>query len=59
MVLLEGVKDEDDFKGFVEEAKEWLYQWFSWIRPWKPTDVDKKRVAWGQMIWDSDACLEC
>lgn len=46
LVLLEGAKDEEDFKGFVEEAKDWLYQRFKWIRPWKPTDVDSERVAW-------------
>lgn len=25
LVLLEGGRDEDDFKGFIEEAKEWLF----------------------------------
>lgn len=45
-VLLEGAKDEEDFMEFVEEAKDWLFQWFRWIRPWKPEDVDRERVAW-------------
>lgn len=46
LVLLEGHKDDEDFMGFVEEAKDWLFQWFKWIRPWKVTDVDNERVAW-------------
>lgn len=46
LVLLEGVKGEEDFMGFVDEAKDWLFQWFRWIRPWNPKDIDKERVAW-------------
>lgn len=64
LVLLERVKDEDDFKGFMEEANKWLLQWFRWVRPWKPTDVDKKRVAWVRCFrvlmhaWNADFFLK-
>lgn len=46
LVLLEGDSDEGNFNDFIEEARDWLYQWFKWIRPWKPTDVDPERVSW-------------
>lgn len=64
LVLLEGVKDEDNFKVFVDEAKDWLFQWFRWIRPWMPNDVDKEHVAWircfGDPIhaWSADFFIE-
>lgn len=45
LVLLEGGKEEEDLKGFVEEAEDWLLQWFKSIRPWKQTDVYKERLA--------------
>lgn len=45
LVLLEGGRVEDDFKGLIEEEKEWLYEWFRWIQPWKPSDVDNEFVA--------------
>lgn len=33
LVLFEGSRDEEDFQGFVEEARDWLHQWFKWICP--------------------------
>lgn len=46
MVLLEGDKEDGDFAECIEDAREWLDQWFKWIRPWKPSDVDPERSIW-------------
>lgn len=46
LVLLEGDKEEGDFAEYIEDAREWLYQWFKWIRPWKPSDIDPERTTW-------------
>ncbi|MCH95181.1 DUF4283 domain protein, partial [Trifolium medium] len=30
----------------MEDAREWLNQWFREIRPWNPKDVDVDRIVW-------------
>lgn len=60
MVLLEGSVDDEDFQGYIEEAKGWLQQWFKEIKPWNASIVDEERLVWVRCygvpshVWDSD-----
>jgi hypothetical protein len=45
LALLEG-QEEGEVETLMEDAKGWLDQWFSAIRPWKPKDVDLVRIIW-------------
>jgi hypothetical protein len=45
LALLEG-QEEGEVEALMEDAKGWLDQWFSAIRPWKPQDVDLERIIW-------------
>src|SRR4051812_33977004 len=35
-----------DVECFVEERKYWWEQWFSFVKSWKPQDVDTERFVW-------------
>ncbi|MCI10585.1 hypothetical protein A2U01_0031678, partial [Trifolium medium] len=39
LTLLEGHED-GDIEALMDDAKDWLNQWFREIRPWNPKDVD-------------------
>ncbi|XP_028215124.1 uncharacterized protein LOC114397228 [Glycine soja] len=60
MVLLEGSVDDEDFQGYIEEAKGWLQQWFKEIKPRNASIVDEERLVWVRCygvpshVWDSD-----
>jgi DNA phosphorothioation-dependent restriction protein DptG len=43
LALLED-QEEGEVEALMEDAKGWLDQWFSAIRPWRPKDVDKDRI---------------
>jgi hypothetical protein len=45
LALLAG-QEEGEVETLMEDAKGWLDQWFSTIRPWKPKDVDMERIIW-------------
>jgi hypothetical protein len=45
MTLLEGQED-GEVEALMEDAKEWLDQWFKEIRPWDPKDIDLERLVW-------------
>jgi hypothetical protein len=45
LTLLEG-QEEGEVEALMEDAKEWLEQWFTEIRPWSPDDVDLERSIW-------------
>jgi hypothetical protein len=45
LTLLEG-QDEGEVEALMEDAKDWLDQWFSSIRPWSPNDIDTERSIW-------------
>ncbi|MCI03917.1 DUF4283 domain protein, partial [Trifolium medium] len=45
LTLLEG-QEEGEVQALLEDAKDWLDQWFKEIRPWNPKDVDVDRVVW-------------
>ncbi|XP_058733452.1 uncharacterized protein LOC131605070 [Vicia villosa] len=38
--------EEGMIKDIIEEAREWIQQWFSEIRPWRANDVDNERATW-------------
>ncbi|XP_058758209.1 uncharacterized protein LOC131631431 [Vicia villosa] len=37
---------EGELKALIDDASEWINQWFTEIRPWKPQDVDNERLTW-------------
>lgn len=39
-------QDEGEIKDLIEEAKDWVGQWFSDIHCWSPKDVDNERLTW-------------
>ncbi|XP_058741575.1 uncharacterized protein LOC131613953 [Vicia villosa] len=39
-------QEEGEIKALVEEAKDWISQWFSDIHPWSLEDVDNERITW-------------
>ncbi|PNX71430.1 hypothetical protein L195_g027309, partial [Trifolium pratense] len=45
LALLEGQED-GEVEALMEDAKDWLKQWFRDIRPWSPTEVDPVRIVW-------------
>jgi hypothetical protein len=45
LVLMEG-QEEGEVEALMEDAKEWLDQWFSEIRPWSPDEIDNERTIW-------------
>jgi hypothetical protein len=45
LTLLEGQED-GEVEALLEDASEWMEQWFKEIRPWKPNDVDLERIIW-------------
>jgi hypothetical protein len=45
LALLEG-QEEGEVEALLEDARDWLDQWFSEIRPWTPKDVDLERIVW-------------
>ncbi|MCH85835.1 hypothetical protein A2U01_0006687, partial [Trifolium medium] len=45
LTLLEGQED-GEVQALMEDAKDWLDQWFKEIRPWTPKDVDVERLVW-------------
>ncbi|GKV05101.1 hypothetical protein SLEP1_g17145 [Rubroshorea leprosula] len=45
LVLLSSV-DHEELKDLVDNGKDWLAQWFSDVRPWKPTEVAFERFTW-------------
>ncbi|GAU10269.1 hypothetical protein TSUD_423290, partial [Trifolium subterraneum] len=45
LVLLEG-HAEGEVQALLDDAKDWLYQLFTEIRPWNPNNVDVNRVSW-------------
>jgi hypothetical protein len=45
LTLLEG-QEEGEVQALMEDAKEWLDQWFVEIRPWSPCDIDTERTIW-------------
>jgi hypothetical protein len=45
LVLLEG-QEEGEVEALMDDAKEWLDQWFSEIRPWSPDEIDNERTIW-------------
>jgi hypothetical protein len=45
LTLLEGQED-GEVEALMADAKDWLEQWFSEIRPWNPKDVDLERIVW-------------
>jgi hypothetical protein len=45
LALLEG-QEEGEVEALLEDARDWLDQWFSEIRPWTPKDVDLERTVW-------------
>ncbi|MCI00190.1 DUF4283 domain protein, partial [Trifolium medium] len=45
LTLLEG-QEEGEVEALLEDAKEWLDQWFREIRPWNQKEVDVERIVW-------------
>ncbi|GLT45722.1 hypothetical protein SLA2020_195340 [Shorea laevis] len=45
LILLEG-DDKEELKEIVENAKQWLNQWFDDIKPWSPNMVATERFVW-------------
>ncbi|GKV09903.1 hypothetical protein SLEP1_g21337 [Rubroshorea leprosula] len=45
LVLMDG-ENKDEIKDLVEGAPEWLGQWFSEVKPWSPSMVEKERFVW-------------
>ncbi|GKV25988.1 hypothetical protein SLEP1_g35355 [Rubroshorea leprosula] len=45
LVLLEG-GDKEEIKDLVEQASQWLGQWFSEVKPWKSSMVSRERFVW-------------
>jgi hypothetical protein len=45
LALLEG-QEEGEVEALMEDAKDWLVQWFKEIRPWNPKDIDTERLVW-------------
>ncbi|GAU23839.1 hypothetical protein TSUD_380010 [Trifolium subterraneum] len=45
LTLLEG-QEEGEVQALMDDANEWLNQWFRVIRPWNPKDVDMDRIVW-------------
>ncbi|GKV10561.1 hypothetical protein SLEP1_g21905 [Rubroshorea leprosula] len=45
LVLLES-EDKDELKDLVENASDWLGQWFKEIKPWSPCMVANERFVW-------------
>jgi hypothetical protein len=45
LTILEG-QEEGEVQALMEDAKEWLDQWFVEIRPWSPCDIDTERTIW-------------
>ncbi|PNX66430.1 hypothetical protein L195_g055089 [Trifolium pratense] len=43
LALLQGQED-GEVQALLEDAKDWLNQWFREIRPWKPKEVDLDRI---------------
>ncbi|KAK2369434.1 hypothetical protein QL285_082569 [Trifolium repens] len=43
--LLEG-QEEGEVEALMEDAKDWLDQWFKEIHPWSPKDIDLERIVW-------------
>ncbi|GKV45964.1 hypothetical protein SLEP1_g52988 [Rubroshorea leprosula] len=44
LVLLDS-EDKEEIKDLVEGASEWLGQWFSEVKPWSPTMVEKESTS--------------
>ncbi|XP_058727198.1 uncharacterized protein LOC131598634 [Vicia villosa] len=38
--------EEGELSALIEEASDWIKQWFLEIRPWRPEDVDNERLTW-------------
>jgi hypothetical protein len=57
--LLEG-QEEGEVEALMKDAKDWLEQWFTEIRPWNPKDVDLERIIWLRVfgvpvhVWNDD-----
>jgi hypothetical protein len=45
LALLEGQED-GEVEALLEDAKDWLDQWFTEVRPWIPKDIDLERIVW-------------
>ncbi|GAU48228.1 hypothetical protein TSUD_184080 [Trifolium subterraneum] len=45
LCLLQG-QDEGEVQALIEDAKDWLDQWFKEIKPWDPKDIDVERTIW-------------
>ncbi|GAU24569.1 hypothetical protein TSUD_149100 [Trifolium subterraneum] len=45
LTLLEG-QDEGEVEALMEEARDWMEQWFKEVRPWTEKDVDLERLVW-------------
>jgi hypothetical protein len=45
LTLLEE-QEEGEVEALMEDAKDWLDQWFTEIRPWSPDDIDHERTIW-------------
>ncbi|CAJ2672764.1 unnamed protein product [Trifolium pratense] len=45
MVLMEE-QEEGELQALLLEAKSWLDQWFSQVKPWEPELVDNERLLW-------------
>jgi hypothetical protein len=47
-------------QALMDDAKEWMDQWFKEIRPWSPKEIDRDRNVWLRIhgipahayIWD-------
>lgn len=39
-------REEGELEVLVVEARDWLGQWYSHIREWRPEEVDNERVTW-------------
>lgn len=44
-VLLEA-EDEGEIPALINDASEWLLNWFDEIRPWSPREIDNERLVW-------------
>jgi hypothetical protein len=57
--LLEG-QEEGEVEALMEDAKDWLDQWFKEIRPWNLKDIDPERIVWLRIFgipihaWNND-----
>ncbi|XP_045820034.1 uncharacterized protein LOC123913360 [Trifolium pratense] len=45
LTLLDG-QEEGEVQALMDEAKDWLKQWFTEIRPWSPKEIDRDRYVW-------------